>query len=129
MLVELIYKGSAHYMRAPIPPQRLQGAKFMAAQERFKAALASMTTAQQLYDAVPRARPWIRGAFLTPRHDLDGVYKYNKELFDSLPEFDWNVLMQFKLEGNARPGPAPMPTTPGDWTEAARLALLPIEEV
>ena len=59
MLVELIYKGSAHYTRAPIPPQHLQDAKFMAVQERFKAALASMTTAQQLYDAVPRAHPWI----------------------------------------------------------------------
>ena len=128
MLVELIYRGSARYMRAPIPPQHLQDAKFMAVQERFKAALASMTTAQQLYDAVPRARPLDRGAFLTHREDLDGVYKYNKALFDSLPEFDWDILMQFKMEGSARPGPAPVPTTPGDWEEAARLALLPIEE-
>ena len=57
MLVDLIYKGTAHYMRALIPPQHLQDAKFMAVQERFKVALASMTTAQQLYDAVPHALP------------------------------------------------------------------------
>ena len=129
MLIELIYKDSAHYMKAPLPPQHLQDAKFMAVQQRFREALRDMTTARELYEVVPRARPVDRGVFLAQHPTLDGVYKYNHEMFAALPDFDWNILLQLKRDRETRPGPAPLPDTPGNWDEAARIALLPLEEV
>ena len=129
VMVEIIVQGAAHYCVADIPPQHLQDAKFMSTQRRFRAMLSTMTSAEQLYNVAPRARPMDRGAFLTSRAVNDGVYTFNKPLFDQPPRFDRDILFQFKTEGQTRPGPAPSPTTAGDWDEAVRLALLPIEEV
>ena len=95
----------------------------------FRHALATMTTAEELYNAVPRARPVDRGTFLSPHPTEDGVYKYSHQLFSTLPDFDWNILMRLGLDGEPRPGAAPMPSTPGGWSEAADLALPPIHEV
>ena len=94
VLVEIVHRmgpGKAEmacYALAEHPPFNLKDLKAMAIQERFQ----NLKTPQELYEALPKAKPLDRGVFLKPVAEKEGFYKFDVPMFKSIPEFQWDQL-------------------------------------
>jgi len=74
MMLEMVFKGSAHYVKAHIPEKDWYDTKMMAVERR----MSHVRTPMELYDALPVTKPLDRGAFLEPT-TLDGGLQIQRE--------------------------------------------------
>ena len=83
-LVEMVFKGATHYVRADFPPESIQEVKWAAVQRAYPEA----STPIALLAAIPDAAP-ASGVVLQPIPDHKGSWFYNREALESIPRLDW----------------------------------------
>ena len=90
MLVELkLRTGEIGLLKAPITNDLSKDIKFMSVQQQHSAA----ESAQDLFDSIPSVEPIMRDTVFTPT-TKKGVFRFRNELYQDLPELDWNKLWQ-----------------------------------
>ena len=100
----------ASHALAEHPPWDLQDAKGMSVQQRFR----DMKTPEELLKALPVAKPLDRGVFLKPKEGGGACYRFDVNLFRSIPKFEWNQLYNLptmKSTGGSSIAGVPPPTT------------------
>ena len=129
VLVEIVHRmgpekaETACYALAEHPPFNLKDLKAMAIQEQFQ----NLKTPQELYKALPKAKPLDRGTFLKPVAEMEGFYKFDVPMFKSIPEFQWNQLFNLPetkkqkkdrefAEGAESEAKKDVPETKNEWS-------------
>ena len=122
VICEIVMPERSLYSTADIPPHSIEDAKRMCVERRFKHA----RTPQELLDMLPRAKPFDNGAFLQPKPNLEGVYKFDVALFRTVEKLDWNQLYNLSDVAEAKASAAA--SSAGPPPAAPAVQLLELEE-
>ena len=87
VLVELVYGGATHYVRADFPPETIQEVKWACVQRAHDHA----RTPEALLASIPDAAP-ASGIVLQKMEGLPGSWLYNREALASIPPLNWAKL-------------------------------------
>ena len=84
VMVEVLSRRGAYYIKAPFPPDDIIDLKAMAVEKYH----AGAQTPEELWNVLPEAHPLGTNIFVATR--CKGTYSYREAAFENAPSLDWN---------------------------------------
>ena len=114
MIVEFVLAGKAFYCRAPVCDFHAMDTKAMLIEQKIRHL--AVTDPQALFAIIPRVAPvavgtYFRQVLLPSGQPKEGVFRFDPEVYDEMPEMQWASLYCWA----ASPDPTPLQPGTAAW--------------